>query len=78
MKELKELTKLAESLPVGDQLKLIEHLSHKLQKRTSTKKPDLYGAWKGKFPEDLDVIQEIRKIRDEWKHKFDFEELSDG
>ncbi|MBX3289684.1 MAG: hypothetical protein KF855_10110 [Acidobacteria bacterium] len=74
MNGLEEVTKMAERLAPGDQLKLVEHLAHKLQRQTSAKKPaDLYGAWKGKFPEDIDVFQEIRGIRDEWKKKFDID-----
>lgn len=32
---------------------------------------NFYGAWKGKFPEDVDVVSDIREIRDDWKQRLD-------
>lgn len=73
MNGLQEVTKLAERLTAAEQLALVEHLAHRLRSTaTSERKPiDLYGAWKGKFPEDIGVVSDIREIRDGWKQKLD-------
>lgn len=77
MNGLQEVTKLAERLTTAEQLELVEHLAHRLRSKTAPeRKPiDLYGVWKGKFPEDIDVVSDIRQIRDGWKKKLD---LQDG
>ena len=72
MNGLQEVTKLAEKLSAAEQLTLVEHLAHRLRSKASERKPvDLYGAWKGKFPEDIDVTSDIRDIRDSWKREID-------
>jgi hypothetical protein len=75
MNGLQEITKLAEQLTPAEQLELVEHLAHRLRSNTrSNAKPiDLYGAWKDNFPEDIDVVADLREIRDGWKHKLDAE-----
>ena len=75
MNGLQEVTKLAERLTAAEQLALVEHLAHRLRSTgASERKPiDLYGAWKGKFPEDIDVVSDIRQIRDGWKQTLDTE-----
>lgn len=75
MNGLQEVTKLAERLTAAEQLALVEHLAHGLRSTAaSERKPiDLYGAWKGKFPEDIDVVSDIRQIRDGWKQTLDTE-----
>lgn len=75
MDGLQEVTKLADRLTTAEQLALVEHLAHRLRSKTPPdRKPiDLYGAWKGKFPEDVDVISDIRQLRDGWKQKLDTE-----
>ena len=69
MNEFQEITKRAERLSPAEQLALVEHLAHRLRSTAaSDRKPiDLYGAWKGKFPEDIDVISDVREIRNGWK-----------
>lgn len=35
-----------------------------------TKPRSLYGIWRGKFPEDLDLDKELAKIRKGWQKRF--------
>jgi len=73
MQVLEEVTALADKLSPSEKIKLVKHLAISLEKTAfEEKKPQsLYGAWKGKFPEDFDAEKEIREIRDEWKQKFE-------
>jgi hypothetical protein len=75
MNGLQEVTKLAERLTTAEQLALLEHLAQRLRANVAPKREpiDLYGAWKGKFPEDIDLVSDIREIRDGWKQKLDAE-----
>jgi hypothetical protein len=73
---LEYVERLASQLSAEDQQLLAEHLTNKLRNGTSIggisrKREDLYGIWRGKFPEDLDVEKEIREIRDEWKKELE-------
>lgn len=70
---LEEVTAVAEKLTPAEKIRLVKHLAQSLKNTTLEKKKplDLYGAWKGKFPEDFDAEKEIREIRDEWKKKFE-------
>ena len=73
MEVLETVTEMADKLSPSEQLRLVEHLAKRLQtQKIEKKKPiDLYGSWRGKFPEDIDVEAEIREIRDEWKKELD-------
>ena len=73
MQILEEVTALADKLSLSEKIRLVKHLAISLENSTLEKKKpqSLYGAWKGKFPEDFDVEKEIREIRDEWKKKFE-------
>jgi hypothetical protein len=73
MQTLEEVTTLADKLSPSEKIKLVKHLAVSLENITLEKKKpqNLYGAWKGKFPEDFDAEKEIREIRDEWKKKFE-------
>lgn len=75
MNGLEHITKLAEKLSPAEQLQLMERLAHRLRHaKTSASKPaDLYGAWRGAFPEDIDIISDIREIRGGWKKKFELD-----
>jgi hypothetical protein len=56
---------LAAQLTPSDKQKLVERLkkSSSEQKRAV----DLYGAWRGKFPEDIDLDAELKEIRGMWE-----------
>ncbi len=73
MEVLETVTEMADRLSPSEQLRLVEHLTKRLQTKTSDKKKlqSLRGIWKGKFPEDIDIEADIREIRDEWKKEFD-------
>ena len=75
MNGLQEITKLAEQLTPAEQLELVEHLAHRLRSntRSNSKPKDLYGTWRNKFPDDIDLISDLREIRDGWKQKLDAE-----
>jgi hypothetical protein len=73
---LEYVEQLASQLSAGDQQLLAEHLTSKLRNRTLTEnrernREDLYGIWRGKFPEELDIEKEIREIRGEWKKELE-------
>ena len=70
---LEEVAIMADKLTPTEKIKLVKYLAISLENaQLEKKKPQsLYGAWKGKFPEDFDAEKEIREIRDEWKNKFE-------
>ncbi len=70
---LEQVTRLAEQLPTDEQSRLIKHLLHNLRaaRGKSDATPDLYGAWQGKFPEDIDLDAELAEIRGEWLKELD-------
>jgi len=69
---LDEVITLADKLSPNEKIKLVKRLAESLENASLEKKKprSLRGAWKGKFPEDVDIEAEIREIRDEWKKKF--------
>ncbi len=73
MDVLEQVTQMADRLSPPEQLQLVEHLAKRLRTQTlEARKPlNLYGSWRGKFPEDIDIEADIREIRDEWKKEFD-------
>ncbi|MGI8466979.1 MAG: hypothetical protein ACR2N3_00820 [Pyrinomonadaceae bacterium] len=73
MDVLEKVTQLADRLSPPEQLRLVEHLARRLQTSTleAKKSLNLYGSWRGKFPEDINVEADIREIRDEWKKELD-------
>lgn len=70
---LEEVAAQADKLSPSEKIRLVKHLAISLENVALEKKKTqkLYGAWKGKFPEDFDVEAAIREIRDEWKKKFE-------
>lgn len=73
MQALQEATILANKLSPAEKLKLLKHLAMSLEDTSFEKKKpqDLYGSWKGKAAEDVDIEAIIREIRDEWKEELD-------
>ena len=73
MEVLETVTEMADRLSPSEQLRLVEHLAKRLQKRSfETKKPrSLRGIWKGKFPEDFDIDTALHEIRSEWLKEID-------
>lgn len=63
---------LAKQLPPEQQLQLVARIAENLRKSQSRKQPqDLYGAWRGKFPDDLDIEADLAEIRGEWLKELD-------
>lgn len=76
MTELEQVTQLADKLSPIEQLRLVEHLVERVRTNALQKKKpqNLYGIYKDKFPEDVDIVPLIREIRNEWKeelHEFE-------
>jgi len=73
---LETITHLAEQLPPEEQLQLVARIAEHLRQSQSAAHPkkqpqDLYGAWRGKFPEDLDIDADLAEIRGEWLKELD-------
>lgn len=65
---LDHVERLAFELPKQQQLELLEHLAAHLRGAIAAPaRQDLYGAWKGKFPEDFDVDAALSEIRSGWQ-----------
>ena len=67
---------LAFQLPADEQQLLAKHLiDHSSQKLDEKKGPllreDLYGLWRGKCDEDLDLDQTLYEIRHEWEKELE-------
>lgn len=73
---LEHVENLIGQLSVEDQRVLTEHLTIKLQNGSANGKPerkpqDLYGIWKGAFPDELDIDAALYEIRHEWEKEFE-------
>lgn len=73
---LQYVEQLVDQLSLEDQQRLSEHLTNKLCNGApaagAERKPqDLYGLWKGAFPEDLDVEAALYEIRHEWEQELE-------
>src|SRR5262249_40859258 len=74
---LEQVTQLADDLSPEDQRSLVDHLMRKLRETRETgiaevqeehRAPqDLYGIWRGRFPDDLDIDGILYEIRHEWE-----------
>lgn len=72
---LEYVERLADQLSVAEQKVLTERLTSKLQNGATgagiERKPqDLYGLWKGAFPDDLDIDAALFEIRHEWEEEW--------
>jgi hypothetical protein len=68
------VTKLAEQLSFEERQKLIERLSQPLQS-TSAQTVDLYGTWRGKFPQEIDLDETLKEIRSSWQSEWSEKEF---
>lgn len=60
-----QIETLLESLSREELLTLIERITERL--RQAERKPQLlYGVWKNKFPEDVDIDEALKEIRGQW------------
>jgi hypothetical protein len=68
---LSQVEEVASQLSFEEQLTLFENLAQKLRMRAPGRVPqDLYGAWKGQFPEVLDVDTVLKEARTEWQKEW--------
>ncbi len=71
---LEYIEELAGQLSLEDLQKLIDHLKNRLLKSGGSialagRQPlDLYGAWRGRFPDDIDAA--LSEIRHEWEKEW--------
>jgi len=73
---LETITHLAEQLPPEEQLQLVARIAEHLRQSQSAANPkkqpqSLRGAWRGKFPEGLDIEASLAEIRGEWLKELD-------
>jgi hypothetical protein len=67
---MRQVESLLDELSVSEQAELIEQLARRIRLAASpvnAQPQDLYGAWKDKFPEDVELDTVLREIRQEWK-----------
>lgn len=64
---LAAVEQLASQLEPEEQLALLEYVASNLRRGTASPSPqDLYGVWRGRFPEDFDVDSALQEIRTAW------------
>lgn len=62
---------MSHSLTPKQRKELAKFLEKPNGKPVQKKPVSLRGIWKGKFPDDVDVLALIREIRDEWKEELE-------
>lgn len=71
--KLEQIEALLEDLSREEQLTLIKHIARRLCQSEGCKPQPLYGIWKGKFPEDVNIDETLQEIRNQWQE--DLEEF---
>jgi hypothetical protein len=66
---LHQVESLLDKLTPGEQALLLENLARRM--RLTVLRPfapprDLYGTWKGRFPQNADIDAALHQIRQEW------------
>ncbi|MGH9832792.1 MAG: hypothetical protein ACRD9Y_07225 [Blastocatellia bacterium] len=70
---LEYVEKLAGQLSLEDLQMLIDRLKNRLDESDASagRRPlDLYGAWRGRFPDDIDLDAALYEIRHEWEKEW--------
>jgi hypothetical protein len=63
---LADVERLADQLPVEEQISLVEHVARRVRLAMRQVAPqDLRGIWREHFPTDLDLEAALREIRHE-------------
>ena len=65
-----QVDKLLESLNREELLTLIEKITQRLR-QVERKPQPLYGIWKGKFPEEADIDDDLQEIRSQWHEEIE-------
>lgn len=71
---LRQVENLLDKLTLGEQAALIERAARRLRLTalpTLVQPRDLYGAWRGKFSEDVDLDIALHEIRQAWETEWD-------
>ena len=71
MTVLERIKNLSHSLNPKQRKELAKYLEKPNGQPVQKKIVSLRGSWKGKFPDDVDVLALIREIRDEWKEELE-------
>lgn len=66
----KQIDTLLETLSREELLTLIEKIAQRLR-QVERKPQPLYGAWKGKFPEEADIEGALQEIRSQWREEIE-------
>ena len=65
---LADVQRLADQLPVEEQINLLEHLARRVRLAMRQHAPqDLRGIWREHFPTDFDLDTALTEIRREWE-----------
>jgi hypothetical protein len=72
---LHQVESLLDKLTPSEQAILLENLARRVRLAVLHPFPpqDLYGVWKDKVPQDVDVRQVLREIRQEWTSEWNEE-----
>jgi hypothetical protein len=73
---MRQVESLLDDLTLSEQAELIERLARRIRlaaSPTNAQPQDMYGAWKGKFPGDVELDTALREIRQEWEAEWDEE-----
>ncbi len=71
---MQQVENLLDKLTVREQAVLLERLARRIRLAAlpaRVQPQDLYGIWKGKFPEDVDLDTALREIRQAWETEWD-------
>ena len=72
---LENIARLAENLPLEEQLILVEKLAQNLRRvyagQTGREPQNLYGIWQTAVPEDFDIDAALSEIRSDYKNEFE-------
>jgi hypothetical protein len=61
---LNEIEALLEHLTREEQLRLIEEIAGRLRQTETRQQQSLFGIWRDKFPEDVDIDEALKEIRE--------------
>ena len=62
-----QITTLLKALSSEELLVLIQRIVQRLRQIEEGQPQPLYGIWRGKFSEDVDIEDDLRDIRSRWK-----------
>jgi len=68
---LMRIERLLDQLTLEEQIAVVQQLAGRLRQAVQPKQPrDLYGAWRGRFPDDFDLDAALSDIRHEWEREW--------